>query len=79
MTPKTNDQSQTVASPETKGGSSAPTGSAAEPMRDSLTGLTSDERADFDRFINGPDWDSDPLRRYTRNHGGRCSGGGGCC
>jgi hypothetical protein len=79
MTPETQDQPATVAPPETEGGSAATTGSAAEPMRDSLTGLTSDARADFDRFINGPDWDSDPLRRYTRSHGGRCSGGGGCC
>ncbi len=29
-------------------------------------------------FTRGPDYDHDPERRYTREHGGHCSGGGGC-
>lgn len=29
-------------------------------------------------FTRGPGYDHDPERRYTREHGGHCSGGGGC-
>lgn len=49
-----------------------------EPMRDSLSGLTMEESAAWDEFAYGPGYDSDPLRRYVREHGGHCSGGGGC-
>jgi len=32
----------------------------------------------YERFRDGEAYDSDPLRRYVRSHGGHCSGGGGC-
>jgi hypothetical protein len=37
-----------------------------------------DRRRMWDEFIHGPGYDPDPERRYFREHGGHCSGGGGC-
>ncbi len=63
--------------PETQG--DQPKGKPVEPMRDAVSGLTLAQSRAFDEFIYGSDYDSDPERRWTRAHGGHCSGGGGPC
>lgn len=47
--------------------------------RDAISGLTANQRADFEEFLYGQGYDHDPERRRFREMGGHCSGGGGPC
>jgi hypothetical protein len=64
---------------EQDGKTAEPTVPLEGPMRDAVSGLTQQEMWDFNEFLFGPGYDSDPERRCIREHGGHCSGGAGPC